>query len=190
MTTASTTCCARPGASLGGPRRGHPGADCWPARRQPGDVARQNLPGRAALRRGRARLADPHPGDGGAAVALPCLGRPLCCAGRPRPRALRRRPQRPARRPARTPLHRAAARRSRRDGGGRCGRMSELLEIRVISAAEVAEQAATRFAELLDVDRCTGPYPSRKTPGLVRYYLTGQLRPTDTGTARDGRAAG
>ncbi len=68
--------------------------------------------------------------------------------------------------------------------------MSELLEIRVIGAAEVAEQAATRFAELLDVDRCTGPYPSRKTPGLVRYYLTGQLRPTDTGTARDGRAAG
>lgn len=59
--------------------------------------------------------------------------------------------------------------------------MSELLEIRVIGAAEVAEQAAARLAELLDVDRVSGPHPSRKTPGLVLYYLTGRLRrPTGT----------
>jgi hypothetical protein len=55
--------------------------------------------------------------------------------------------------------------------------VSELLDVRVIASAELAEQAVTRFAELLDVDRCTGPYPSRKTPGLVRFYLSGRLRP-------------
>ncbi len=27
-----------------------------------------------------------------------------------------------------------------------------------------------------DLDRLHGPYPSRKTPGLVRFYLTGRLR--------------
>jgi hypothetical protein len=55
--------------------------------------------------------------------------------------------------------------------------MSELLDVRVIGAPGVAEQAVTRFAELLDVDRCTGPYPSRKAPGLVRFYLSGRLHP-------------
>ena len=55
--------------------------------------------------------------------------------------------------------------------------MSALLDVRVIGAPDVAEQAVTRFAALLDVDRCTGPYPSRKTPGLVRFYLSGRLHP-------------
>jgi hypothetical protein len=56
--------------------------------------------------------------------------------------------------------------------------MSGLLDIRVIGAPEVAETAAARVGELLDVDRVHGPYPSRKSPGLVRFYLTGRLRPT------------
>jgi len=55
--------------------------------------------------------------------------------------------------------------------------VSELLDVRVIGAPAAAEQAVSRFAALLDVDRCTGPYPSRKTPGLVRFYLAGRLRP-------------
>ena len=55
--------------------------------------------------------------------------------------------------------------------------MSELLDVRVIGTPAVAEQAMTRFVELLDVDRRTGPYPSRKTPGLVLFYLSGRLRP-------------
>jgi hypothetical protein len=55
--------------------------------------------------------------------------------------------------------------------------MSDVLEIRVIGAPDVAEQAVTCLAALLDVDRCAGPYPSRKTPGLVRFYLSGRLRP-------------
>ncbi len=54
--------------------------------------------------------------------------------------------------------------------------MSELLDVRVISAPEVAETAVARVGELLDLDRLHGPYPSRKTPGLVRFYLTGRLR--------------
>jgi hypothetical protein len=56
-----------------------------------------------------------------------------------------------------------------------------LLDVRVIAAPQVAEQAVTRLAELLDLDRLSGPYPSRKTPGLVRYYLTGRLRPIPEG---------
>jgi hypothetical protein len=32
-------------------------------------------------------------------------------------------------------------------------------------------------SELLDLDRPHGPYPSRKGPGLVRYYLPDQLHP-------------
>jgi hypothetical protein len=55
--------------------------------------------------------------------------------------------------------------------------VSELLDVRVIGAAEVAERATDRLAALLDLDRRTGPYPSRKTPELVRFYLTGRLRP-------------
>ena len=55
--------------------------------------------------------------------------------------------------------------------------MSELLEIRVIGESEAAVQAVARLGELLEVDRYGGPYPSRKTPGLVRFYLTGRLRP-------------
>lgn len=61
--------------------------------------------------------------------------------------------------------------------------MSELLDVRVIGAPAVAEQAVTRLAELLDVDRCTGPYPSRKTPGLVLFYLSGRLRPVPAAPA-------
>ncbi len=56
--------------------------------------------------------------------------------------------------------------------------MSELLDVRVIATPEAAEQAVTRLAELLEVDRQHGPYPTRRSPGLVRYYLTGRLRPT------------
>jgi hypothetical protein len=61
--------------------------------------------------------------------------------------------------------------------------VSELLDVRVIGAPAVAEQAVTRLAELLDVDRCTGPYPSRKTPGLVLFYLSGRLRPVPAAPA-------
>jgi hypothetical protein len=65
--------------------------------------------------------------------------------------------------------------------------VSELLDVRLIGAPEVAETAAARVGELLDLDRLHGPYPSRKTPGLVRFYLTGRLRPTAT-PARAGEA--
>jgi hypothetical protein len=54
--------------------------------------------------------------------------------------------------------------------------VSELLELRVIGAPAAAEQAVVRLQELLDLDRQNGPYPSRKRPELVRYYLTGRLR--------------
>ncbi len=64
--------------------------------------------------------------------------------------------------------------------------MSDLLEVRVIAAPPTATQAVTRLAELVALDRQTGPYPSRKTPGLVLYYLTGRLRP---GTAAAGCAS-
>jgi hypothetical protein len=56
--------------------------------------------------------------------------------------------------------------------------VSELLDVRLIGAPEVAELAVARVGELLDLDCLHGPYPSRKTPGLVRFYLAGQLRPT------------
>ncbi len=65
--------------------------------------------------------------------------------------------------------------------------MSDLLELRVIGAPEVAEQAVARLAESFDLDRESGPRPSRKSPGLVLYYLTGRLRPTDTRAPRRGR---
>jgi hypothetical protein len=53
--------------------------------------------------------------------------------------------------------------------------VSELLDVRVIGAPEIAETAAAQVGELLDLDRLHGPYPSRKSPGLVRFYLTGRL---------------
>ena len=56
--------------------------------------------------------------------------------------------------------------------------MSELLDIRVIGVPEIVDQAVTRLAELLQLDRRHGPYPSRRTPELVRFYLTGRLKPT------------
>ena len=65
--------------------------------------------------------------------------------------------------------------------------MSELLDVRVIGAPKVAETAVARVGELLDLHRLHGPYPSRKSPGLVRFYLTGRLRPTAT-PARAGEA--
>lgn len=55
--------------------------------------------------------------------------------------------------------------------------MSGLLEIRVVGEPEVAAQALARLGELVTLDRLNGPYPSRKTPELVRFYLTGRLRP-------------
>jgi hypothetical protein len=66
--------------------------------------------------------------------------------------------------------------------------VSELLDVRVIGALEVADQAIARLRELLDLDRLHGPYPSRKTPGLARFYLTGRLRHADT-PALAGEAA-
>jgi hypothetical protein len=65
--------------------------------------------------------------------------------------------------------------------------VSELLEIRVIGTPEVAERAVSRLAESFTLDRTGGPRPSRKNPGLVLYYLTGRLRPTQAPTR--GRAA-
>ena len=62
--------------------------------------------------------------------------------------------------------------------------MSQLLDVRVIAGPEAAEQAVARLAELLEIDRAHGPYHSRRSPGLVRYYLTGRLRPTEGGGSR------
>jgi hypothetical protein len=57
--------------------------------------------------------------------------------------------------------------------------VSGLLEVRVIGAPDLAAQAVARLGGLLDLDRQHGPSPSGKTPGLVRYYLTGRLRHAD-----------
>jgi hypothetical protein len=57
--------------------------------------------------------------------------------------------------------------------------VSDLLEVRVIGAPDLAEQAVARLGGLLDLDRQRGPYPSRTTPGLVRHYLAGRLRPAE-----------
>jgi hypothetical protein len=55
--------------------------------------------------------------------------------------------------------------------------MSELLDVRVIGAPPRALRAVRQVQALLDLDRpIRGPYPSRKSPGLVRFYLTGRLR--------------
>jgi hypothetical protein len=53
--------------------------------------------------------------------------------------------------------------------------VSGLLDVRLIGAPEVAETAVARVGELMDLDRLHGPYPSRKSPDLVRFYLTGRL---------------
>ena len=66
--------------------------------------------------------------------------------------------------------------------------MSDLLNVRVIAEPPAAAQAVDRLAEVLDLDRRDGPYPSRKTPGLARFYLTGRLRHADT-PALAGEAA-
>lgn len=50
-----------------------------------------------------------------------------------------------------------------------------LLDIRIIGEPEAAAQAVAKLELLFDLDRCNGPYPSRKDPNLVRYYLTGRL---------------
>ncbi len=55
--------------------------------------------------------------------------------------------------------------------------MSDLLNVRLIAEPPAAAGAVDRLAEVLDLDRNDGPYPSRKTPELVRYYLTGRLQP-------------
>jgi hypothetical protein len=57
--------------------------------------------------------------------------------------------------------------------------VTEVLDVRVIAAPDLAAQAVARLDGLLGLDRQHGPFPSRKTPGLVRYYLTGRLRPTE-----------
>jgi hypothetical protein len=55
--------------------------------------------------------------------------------------------------------------------------VSELLEVRVIGTPQTTTEAVFRLPELFEVDRKHGPYPSRKDPGRVRYYLTARLRP-------------
>src|SRR6266545_1637404 len=61
--------------------------------------------------------------------------------------------------------------------------MSDLLSVRVMAEPPAAARAVDRLAEVLDLDRRDGPYPSRKTPDLVRFYLTGRLRPAAPATA-------
>jgi hypothetical protein len=55
--------------------------------------------------------------------------------------------------------------------------VSDLLNVRVIAEPPPAARAVDRLAEVFDLDRYDGPYPSRKTPELVRFYLAGRLRP-------------
>jgi hypothetical protein len=55
--------------------------------------------------------------------------------------------------------------------------VSELLHVRVIGTPTATTQAVFRLQELFEVDRQHGPYPSRRDPGQVRYYLTARLRP-------------
>jgi hypothetical protein len=62
--------------------------------------------------------------------------------------------------------------------------VSDLVEVRVIGAPEVAARAVVRLGELFTLDRLSGPYPSRKTPELVRFYLTGRLRPAGVSEGR------
>jgi hypothetical protein len=53
----------------------------------------------------------------------------------------------------------------------------ELLDVRVVGTPQATTQAVFRLPELFEVGRQHGPYPSRKDPGRVRYYLTARLRP-------------
>jgi len=55
--------------------------------------------------------------------------------------------------------------------------VSELLDLRVIGTPKATTDAVFRLPELFEVDRQHGPYPSRKAPGQVRYYLSARLRP-------------
>jgi len=64
--------------------------------------------------------------------------------------------------------------------------VSELLEIRVIGEPDAASQAAAQLGGLFTLDRLYGPYPSRKTPELVRFYLAGRLRPETAAPADTG----
>jgi hypothetical protein len=61
------------------------------------------------------------------------------------------------------------------------------VEIRLIGAPEAAEEAAGRLPALFAFQRWSGPHPSRKTPGQVRYYLTGRLRQAADGSALAGQ---
>ncbi len=51
------------------------------------------------------------------------------------------------------------------------------MEVRLIGVPEAAGEAADRLLALFAFQRWSGPHPSRKTAGQVRYYLTG--RPLD-----------
>ncbi|SRR6266511_2083470 len=64
--------------------------------------------------------------------------------------------------------------------------MSDLADLRVIGEPEVAAQAVARLGELFTLDRLSGPYPSRKTPELVRFYFAGRLRPDAAARADSG----
>jgi hypothetical protein len=63
--------------------------------------------------------------------------------------------------------------------------VSDLLNVLVIAEPPAAAQAVDRLAEVFDLARNDGPYPSRKTPELVRYYLAGRLQPAAAGEARE-----
>jgi hypothetical protein len=63
--------------------------------------------------------------------------------------------------------------------------VSDLLNVRVIAEPPAAARAVDRLAEVFDLDRNDGPYPSRKTPELVRYYLARRLQPAAAGEARE-----
>ncbi len=64
--------------------------------------------------------------------------------------------------------------------------MSDLVDVRVIGEPEGAAQAVARLGELFTLDRLNGPYPSRKTPELVRFYLAGRQRPEAAARADTG----
>ena len=53
----------------------------------------------------------------------------------------------------------------------------ELLDVRVTGTPAVAVQALARLRGLFATCRYRGPFPLRRTPGLVRFYLTGRLDP-------------
>ncbi len=55
--------------------------------------------------------------------------------------------------------------------------MSDLVDIRVIGTVEAAVPACSRLVGLFESYRQSGPYPSRKSPDRVRYYVTGRLWP-------------